>query len=119
MRIDSQAHVVSAEHDKYPLDPPDIDPMGTAKSRWFDAPGLAVEDLLQRMDATGIDRAVLVQAFSSYQYDNRYTADAAAAHPDRLVSSCIIDLEREGRRPLQVRIQRIDARGGWLTIYGA
>lgn len=95
MRIDTQAHVVSADHDTYPLDPPDIDPMGTAKSRWFDAPALAVEDLLQRMDDTGIDRAVLVQAFSSYQYDNRYTADAAAANPDRLVSSCIIDLEND------------------------
>ena len=45
------------------------------------------------MDGTGIDRAVLVQAFSSYQYDNRYTADAAAAYPDRMASSCIIDLE--------------------------
>jgi predicted TIM-barrel fold metal-dependent hydrolase len=95
MRIDTQAHVVSADHDTYPLDPPDLDPMGTAKSRWFDAPALAVEDLLERMDATGIERAVLVQAFSSYQYDNRYTADAAAAHPDRLASSCIIDLERD------------------------
>ena len=88
---------MSADHDTYPLDPPGpaLDVMGTAKSRWFDAPALAVEDLLQRMDDTGIDRAVLVQAFSSYQYDNNYTADAAAAHPDRLVSSCIIELEHD------------------------
>lgn len=95
MRIDTQAHVVSADRDAYPLNPPDIDTMGTAASRWFDAPALAVEDLLQRMDAAGIDRAVLVQAFSAYQYDNSYTADAAAAYPDRLASSCIIDLERD------------------------
>ncbi|MEO8695373.1 MAG: amidohydrolase family protein [Acidimicrobiales bacterium] len=103
MRIDTQAHVVSADHDRYPLDPPapDFDPMGTAKSRWFEAPALAVEDLLRRMDDTGIDRAVLVQAFSCYQYDNRYTADAAAAHPDRLASSCIIDLENDA--PKMVR----------------
>ena len=95
MRIDTQAHVVSADHETYPLDPPTIDPMGTAQSRWFDAPALAVEDLLQRMDDTGIDRAVLVQAYSSYQYDNRYTADAAATNRDRLASSCIIDLEHD------------------------
>ncbi|TML13605.1 MAG: amidohydrolase [Actinobacteria bacterium] len=95
MRIDTQAHVVTADHDTYPLNPPDIDPMGTARSRWFDAPALTAEDLLQRMDDTGIDRAVVVQAFSSYQYDNSYTADAAAANPDRLASSCIIDVEHD------------------------
>jgi predicted TIM-barrel fold metal-dependent hydrolase len=94
MRVDTQAHVVSGDRARYPLNPPlDFDPMGTARSKWYDAPELAAEDLLGRMDATGIDRAVLVQAFSSYQYDNSYTADAAAAHPDRLASSCIIDLE--------------------------
>jgi L-fuconolactonase len=93
MRVDSQAHVVSPDQDAYPLNPPEVDPLGTAATRWFDTPGLAVEDLIRRMDSTGIDRAVLVQAFSSYQYDNRYTADAAAAHPHRMASSCIIDLE--------------------------
>jgi L-fuconolactonase len=93
MRVDSQAHVVSSDQDAYPLSPPEVDPLGTAATRWFDRPGLAVEDLIRYMDSTGINRAVLVQAFSSYQYDNRYTADAAAAHPDRMVSSCIIDLE--------------------------
>ena len=93
MRVDSQAHVVSPDQDAYPVKPPEVDPLGTAATRWFDTPGLAVEDLMRRMDGAGIDRAVLVQAFSSYQYDNRYTADAAAAHPDRMASSCIIDLE--------------------------
>jgi L-fuconolactonase len=93
MRVDSQAHVVSPDQDTYPLNPPEVDPLGTASTRWFDTPGLAVEDLIRRMDGTGIERAVLVQAFSSYQYDNRYTADAAAANPDRMASSCIIDLE--------------------------
>src|SRR5262249_61478382 len=82
MRVDTEAHVVSGDQARYPLNPPlDFDPMGTARSKWYDAPGLAAEDLLGRMDATGIDRAVLVQAFSSYQDDNSYTADAAAAHP--------------------------------------
>ena len=119
MRIDTQAHVVSADHDTYPLDPPDIDPMGTARSRWFDAPALAVADLLQRMDDTGIDRAVLVQAFSSYQYDNRYTADAAAAHPDRLVSSCIIDLEHDAAKMAQYWIRERGARAIRLFLRNA
>jgi predicted TIM-barrel fold metal-dependent hydrolase len=119
MRIDTQAHVVSGDHDTYPLDPPDIDPMGTAKSRWFDAPALAVEDLLRRMDDTGIDRAVLVQAFSSYQYDNRYTADAAAANPERLVSSCIIDLEHDAARMVQYWMGERGARAIRLFLRNA
>jgi predicted TIM-barrel fold metal-dependent hydrolase len=119
MRIDTQAHVVSGDHDTYPLNPPDIDPMGTARSRWFDAPRLAVEDLLQRMDDTGIDRAVLVQAFSCYQYDNSYTADAAAAHPDRLASSCIIDLEHDAIKMVQHWIGERGARAIRLFLRNA
>ena len=119
MRVDTQAHVVSADHGAYPLDPPDIDPMGTAQSRWFDAPALAVDDLLQRMDDTGIDRAVLVQAFSSYQYDNRYTADAAAAHPDRLASSCIIDLEHDAASMVRFWIGERGARAIRLFLRNA
>jgi predicted TIM-barrel fold metal-dependent hydrolase len=121
MRVDTQAHVISADHDTYPLDPPapEFDTMGTAKSRWFDAPALAVEDLLQRMDDTGIDRAVLVQAFSSYQYDNNYTADAAAAHPDRLTSSCIIDLEHDAAKMVRYWIGERGARAIRLFLRNA
>jgi L-fuconolactonase len=119
MRIDTQAHVVSADHGTYPLDPPDIEPTGITKSRWFDAPALAVEDLLKRMDDTGIDRAVLVQAFSSYQYDNRYTADAAATNPDRLVSSCIIDLEHDAAAMARYWISERGARAIRLFLFNA
>jgi L-fuconolactonase len=119
MRIDTQAHVVSADHETYPLNPPDIDPMGTARSRWFDAPALAAEDLLQRMDDNGIDRAVLVQAFSSYQYDNSYTADAAAADPARFASSCIIDLERDAAKMVQHWIAERGARAIRLFLRNA
>src|SRR5437762_13751612 len=102
MRVDTQAHVVSGDHERYPLNPPDnTDVAAFIASRWFDAPALAVEDLLDRMDSTGIDRAVLVQAFSAYQYDNRYTAEAAAAHRDRLAAACIIDLDDEPVKAVQ------------------
>src|SRR3954471_18915485 len=119
MRIDTQAHVVSADTDTYPLDPPHTDPMGTAQSRWFDAPALAAEDLLARMDDTGIDRAVLVQAYSAYQYDNRYTVDAAAAHPDRLASSCIIDLENNAVEMVRFWIRERGARAIRLFLRNA
>src|SRR5947207_15473450 len=93
MRVDTQAHVVSADQERYPLNPPGTEAAAFIDSRWFDAPALAAEDLLGRMDATGIDRAVLVQAFSAYQYDNRYTAAAAAAHRARLARSCLTALD--------------------------
>jgi predicted TIM-barrel fold metal-dependent hydrolase len=87
LRIDTQVHVVSRELDHYPLNPPE---MGVP--RWFEQYGRTAEELLSEMDSAGIDRAVLVQGFSAYQYDNRYTADSATHHPDRFVSSCIVDL---------------------------
>jgi L-fuconolactonase len=34
---------------------------------------------------------VLVQAYSAYKYDNSYTADCAASHPDHFASVSILD----------------------------
>ena len=119
MRVDTQAHVVSSDQESYPLSPPDLDPMGTVASRWYDAPALAAEDLLGRMDATGIDRAVLVQAYSAYQYDNRYTADAAAEHSDRLASSCIIDLDDNPAKAAQYWVRERGAKAIRLFLRNA
>jgi L-fuconolactonase len=87
VRVDTQVHVVSLDKARYPLDPPAMD-----VPRWFERHGRTVEGLLEEMDAVGMDRAVLVQGFSAYQYDNRYTADSAAAYPDRFASACIVDV---------------------------
>lgn len=87
MRIDSQVHVISDDLQRYPLDPPalDIPP-------WFERHPLTAEGLLAQMDTVGVDRAVLVQPYSAYQFDNRYTADAAARFPDRFAAACTVDL---------------------------
>ncbi|MEO5839543.1 MAG: amidohydrolase family protein [Acidimicrobiales bacterium] len=90
MRVDTQVHVVSRDQVRYPLDPPAMD-----VPRWFELYGRTVEALLGEMDAVGVDRAVLVQGFSAYQYDNRYTADSAATCPDRLACACIIDINAD------------------------
>jgi predicted TIM-barrel fold metal-dependent hydrolase len=45
-------------------------------------------------DAAGVERAILVQAFGAYRYDNRYVADVAAAYPERFVAVCIVDALR-------------------------
>ncbi len=43
------------------------------------------------MNASGVDRAVLVQAVGAYSFDNAYAADAGRARPDRFVSAACID----------------------------
>ena len=43
---------------------------------------LNADEFLKLMDGAGVDRAILVQAFGAYRYDNNYVADAAAQHPD-------------------------------------
>jgi predicted TIM-barrel fold metal-dependent hydrolase len=119
MRIDTQVHVVSRDHERYPLDPPDMD-----VPRWFEHHPRTADEVLAEMDAAGVDRAVLVQGFSAYQYDNRYTADAAAARPDRFASACIVDVHADpvrmirhwvsdrGARAIRLFLQLGD--DGWL-----
>ena len=87
--VDTHTHVVSPDPDRYPLSPRELS--GT----WYlDAPASA-EELAAAMDASGVDRAILVQAVGAYTYDNRYAADAAQADPGHFVSACCIDAEAE------------------------
>lgn len=87
MRIDSQVHVIGDDLQRYPLNPPPLD-----IPPWFERHPLTAEGLLAQMDEVGMDRAVLVQPYSAYQFDNRYTADAAEQFPDRFVAVCTVDL---------------------------
>lgn len=90
MLVDTHTHVVSDDYARYPLQP------AALPGAWYrDAP-VTVEQLLGLMDDAGVDRAVLVQPMSAYTYDNSYTADSAAAHPDRLTSVCIVDVDDDG-----------------------
>jgi L-fuconolactonase len=95
--------VVSPDRERYPLDPPPMD-----VPPWYERFALSADDLLVAMAGAGIDRAVLVQGFSAYRYDNRYTADAALAHPDRFASACIVDVDDD---PLAATRHWVAARG--------
>jgi predicted TIM-barrel fold metal-dependent hydrolase len=123
VRIDTQVHVVSHNQARYPLNPPAMD-----VPRWFELHGRTVEELIAEMDAVGMDKAVLVQGFSAYQYDNRYTADSAFSHPDRFACACIVDikvnpLERVRywvgeRRARAIRFfLQLDADADWLCSH--
>jgi predicted TIM-barrel fold metal-dependent hydrolase len=77
--VDIHPHGIAADHARYPLVPVD----GTL-SEWARKRPVTCEGLLAAMDAAGVDQAVLVQPSTAHGFDNRYTADSAAAHPGRL-----------------------------------
>jgi L-fuconolactonase len=83
MIIDTHVHVVAADQRRYPRK------LAGAHTDWVrDMPA---ETLLQLMDEAGIDRAMAVQAYGAYEYDNSYAAQSALLFQDRLVSVCIVD----------------------------
>jgi predicted TIM-barrel fold metal-dependent hydrolase len=77
--VDIHPHVIAADHTRYPLAP-----VEGGLSAWARERPVTCEQLVAAMDAAGVDQTVLVQAATAHGYDNRYTADSAAAHPDRL-----------------------------------
>ena len=71
---------------------PPVAPVGPTSPRPIRLPSepATVEELLEDMDANGVDRAVVVQtSFSTW--DNGYVADSAKKHADRLVSMGLVD----------------------------
>jgi predicted TIM-barrel fold metal-dependent hydrolase len=50
-----------------------------------------VDDLLSMMDHAGVERALLVQPFTAYLYDNRYAMAAARERPDRFRALFTVD----------------------------
>ncbi len=85
MIVDTHTHVGALDERAYPLSPRPL------SGEWYREAPCSAEGLLQRMDAVGVERAVLVQALGAYSYDNRYVTDSAAAHPDRFVAACCVD----------------------------
>lgn len=80
MIIDTHVHVLSPNRKQYPVvdNPPD----------W---PAVTNESLTADMAANGVDRAILVQSFFAYGFDNSYAIDCAEASPDRFQVVAVID----------------------------
>jgi len=85
--VDSHVHVVAPDESAYPLSPRPL------SGEWYREAPHSAEDLLALMDASGVDRAVLVQPVGAYSFDNRYTADSAARYPDRFAGACCVDVD--------------------------
>lgn len=84
--VESHCHIISPDQQKYPRD------LGPNPGSWVR--DLSAEEFIALNDAAGVERAILVQAFGAYRYDNRYVANVAAAHPERFVAVCIVDALR-------------------------
>ena len=78
--IDAHVHVIAGDPARYPVQP---DPPA-----W---PVVTGERLLEEMDRSGIERAMLVQSFFTYGFDNSYAIDCAARAPDRFQVVAVID----------------------------
>ena len=82
MIVDSHLHPIAANEERYKLKP-------GPKAAWLRS--MPAERIRADLDAAGIDRAILVQAFGAYGFDNAYAVDCAAAWPDRFSSVCTVD----------------------------
>jgi predicted TIM-barrel fold metal-dependent hydrolase len=86
MLVDTHTHVVADDLHRYPHDP------RPGASAWYVDVPHTVESLVALMGEAGVDRAILVQAVSAYQHDNRYVVDAALALAERCTSVVCLDV---------------------------
>ena len=87
MIVDTHAHVISSDTQRYPNAP-----LGGHKSDWSRERPVSTEQMLAAMDQAGIEKSVLVQASTCYGHDNSYVADAVAAYPDRFTGVFSVDV---------------------------
>lgn len=85
--IDTHAHVISLDEQRYPRAP-----LGGKQSDWSRERPVSAEQMMAAMDAAGIERTVLVQASTCYGHDNSCLADAVAAQPKRFAGVFSVDV---------------------------
>ncbi len=84
---DIHPHVISDDPVRHPLAP-----LTGEQSTWSRERPATYAQLLRAMDDAGVARAVLVQASTCYGHDNRYVAEAVAAHPERFSGVFSVDM---------------------------
>jgi L-fuconolactonase len=68
--IDTHVHVIAKGQPDYPQ-------IHVTQLAWVPTDAKDMEEIVSRMDATGVTGAVLVQALAGHGYDNRYTLDSS------------------------------------------
>ena len=121
MIVDTHVHVVSDDRKTYPqvadgahgANAPTVRELG--QQEW---PPLTGETLVKTMDECGIDKALLVQTYFTYHFDNRYMIDCARKYPGRFLSVCVIDqLAPDAPSVLTELVEKHGVRG--LRMMGA
>ncbi|WP_416958352.1 amidohydrolase family protein [Streptomyces sp. Agncl-13] len=84
--VDAHCHIISEDPTRYPKAP-----IGGKQSEWAATRPVTAEGMVARMDETGIDQAVLVQATTNYGYDNSYVLDSSRQRPERFVAVGTVD----------------------------
>jgi len=96
VRVDTHVHVVSRDLATYPLRPhrPGV--------TWFTDHACPADEFAGLMAASGLERAVLVQAMGAYSDDNRYCVESANADPQRFTAVVYVDLTNPHDDPASV-----------------
>ncbi len=78
--VDAHCHILSEDLTKYPRAP-----LGGKHSDWAASRPVTAQQMVARMDETGIKQSILVQVTTAYGYDNSYVVDSAREQPDRFI----------------------------------
>lgn len=94
--FDSHTHFVSSDQVKYPVrkDLPPLQHEQEMREYQMRTPTTA-ERVFGLWDANGVEAGVAVQYRSTYDLDNSYVVDTAAAHPERVRGVVILDPANE------------------------
>ncbi len=95
--VDIHPHIISSDTQRYP-----ISPLGGKRSEWSHERPIDFPQLVQSMDAAGVDKAAIVHSSTTYGYDNSYLADAIADHHERFAGVFSVDVRAAGA-PEQIR----------------
>ena len=85
---DIHPHIISQDTARYPHDP-----LGGIQSEWSRDRPVSAEQMIKAMDEAGIAKSAMVQASTSYGYDNSYVTDSIAKYPDRFTGVGTVDLK--------------------------
>jgi predicted TIM-barrel fold metal-dependent hydrolase len=85
--IDIHPHIISRDDAKYPRSP-----LFGKQSDWSRERPITIENMIEEMDAAGVDKQAIVQASTCYGHDNSYLADSIARFPARFTGVCSVDI---------------------------
>lgn len=88
--FDIHPHIISKDTDRYP-----VTPLGGKRSEWSKHRSVDFAELVEGMDAAGVDKAAIVHSSTTYGYDASYLADAIADHHDRFTGVFSVDVQAD------------------------